>query len=135
MNKKQHWEKHLENAILYYRNAREELRGIPIEDGFYADKKHVRRAAGTCWLAVVDAAKGFLIKHGVQEEKLRSAEAYSFLLAKHTELDGKLMQHFEYARQIVHIAVYYNGASKIDGVKSGFESAKFVIEKLTGTKL
>jgi hypothetical protein len=135
MNRKEHWEKHLENAALYYRNAREELRQVPIEGGFYADKKHLRRASGMCWLAVVDAARGFLIKQGIPEKKLRSAEAYSFLLAGHPQFDGKLMKHFEAARYIVHIGVYYIGVTKINTVKDGFESARFVVEKLTGTRL
>jgi hypothetical protein len=135
MNRNKHSEKHLENAIQYYRNAREELRQVPIEDGFYADKKHLRRAAGVCWLAVVEAAIGFLLKRGVDRKQLRSTDAFRSLLSEYAEIDGKFFRYYESALHMVHIDIYYWGQDRVAVVKDGFEVAKFVIERLTGMKL
>lgn len=128
-------QKYCEKAVLYYRNAREELRRIPVKDGFYVDEKHLRRAAGVCWLAVRDAAKGFLLKHGVSGKHLRSADAYRHLLLKYAKVDGKLIKSYESASELVHVAVYYEGLADVDAVKLGFERARFVIEKLTASKV
>lgn len=129
------WERHFEKAVRYYHNAKEELRAIPLNDGFYTDEKALRKAAGMCWLAVVEAAKGFLIRKGVPANKLRSADAYRHLLSQYKEIDGKFFQHYESAQQAVHIFIYYWGARQVSLAKTGFADAKFVIEKLTGNRL
>jgi hypothetical protein len=129
------WERHSEKALHYYQNAREEIRRIPIEDGFYTDEKALRKAAGICWLAVAEAASGFLTRRGIEAKKLRSADAYRHLLSQHKEIDGKFFKHYESALQLVHIAIYYQGFNVVDYVKAGFDHAKFVIEKLTRMKL
>ena len=135
MNKKEQWEKHLENAVHYYCNARDELRAIPIDDGFYEDRKRLRRAAGVCWLAVTEAATGFLMKNGVDKKKLCSADAFRQLLSDQRQIDGKFIKHYESALRLVHVEVYYEGEDSVATVKDAFDHARFIVEKLTGARL
>ncbi len=125
--------RHSEKAVQYFRNSREEIRQIPVTGGFYADEKRLRRVAGVCWLAVIEAARGFLVGCGVPSEELCTTDAFRFLLAVEKQMDGKLMKHFASALEIVHISVYYRWLSTADVVKRGFEDAKLVVEKLSGS--
>jgi hypothetical protein len=130
------WQRYFNKAVEYYKNAKTELKQIPIEGKIYKDEKAVRRAAGLCYCGILEAIKGFLTKKGIDvQKKLKSADAYRFLLSQHKEIDGKLLSCFEEAVKIVHVYACYWGGRDTEVVKTGFERAKFVIEKLTRVKL
>ena len=45
----------MKESLRYLNNARDILKGIPVEDNTYTDIKHVREAFGIAYLAVLEA--------------------------------------------------------------------------------
>lgn len=60
----------MKEALRYLQNAKDILAKAPIEGKFYADKKPVREAFGTDYLAVLEAIHENLLKKGLLEKKL-----------------------------------------------------------------
>jgi hypothetical protein len=52
----------VKEPLRYFQNAKEILRKAPIEDGRFADVKHVQEACGVAYLAVLKAIDGSLLK-------------------------------------------------------------------------
>ncbi|MDI6791990.1 MAG: DUF5618 family protein, partial [bacterium] len=98
-------------AIRYLQNAKEILKGIPIEENTYTDIKPVREAFGTAYLAVLEAINEALIKRGLTKKELpKSVDAYRTALRKHLVVhDGKLLREFEKLYDALHLAGYYRG--------------------------
>jgi len=58
----------MKESLRYLNNARDILKGIPVEDNTYTDIKHVREAFGIAYLAVLEAINEYLLKRGVTKE-------------------------------------------------------------------
>lgn len=126
-------EQYFEKACKYYKNAKERLKGSPIEYGVYKNPKAVQEASAIAYLAMLNSAKGFLT---LKKEKIpKSIDGYLSLLKKHTERDGKLITDFSMAYDILHINIYYRDLMSEKAVKDGFSRVKFVIERLSGRRL
>ena len=120
-------------AVRYLSNAREILRRIPVEDDTYIDRKPVREAMGTAYLAVLEAINDALGKRGVAKKDLpRSVEAYRTALRRHfAARNGKLLREFEKLYDALHIAGYYRGLiydAKM--VRDALKAAGSFIEKI-----
>ena len=120
-------------AVRYLSNAREILRRIPVEDDTYIDRKPVREAMGTAYLAVLEAINEALAKRGVAKKDLpRSVEAYRTALRRHfAARNGKLLREFEKLYDALHIAGYYRGLiydAKM--VRDALKAAGSFIEKI-----
>ena len=120
-------------AVRYLSNAREILRRIPVEDDTYIDRKPVREAMGTAYLAVLEAINDALGKRGVAKKDLpRSVEAYRSALRRHfAARNGKLLREFEKLYDALHIAGYYRGLiydAKM--VRDALKAAGSFIEKI-----
>jgi len=98
-------------AVRYLSNAREILSRIPVARDTYLDRKPVREAMGTAYLAVLEAIREELGQRGVAKKDLpRSVEAYRVALRRHWGArNGKLLQEFEKLYDALHIAGYYQG--------------------------
>lgn len=98
-------------AVRYLNDAREILRRIPVERDTYLDRKPVREAMGTAYLAVLEAIREELGQRGVAKKDLpRSVEAYRVALRRHWGVrNGKLLQEFEKLYDALHIAGYDQG--------------------------
>jgi hypothetical protein len=98
----------MREVLRYLNNAKEILKGIPIENNIYTDLKHVHEAFGTAYLAVLEAINESLIKKGVPKKDLpKSVDAYRAALRKHIVVhDGKLMKEFEMLYDTLHITGY-----------------------------
>ena len=71
-------------AVRYLNNARALLRHVRAERNFYLDRKPVREAMGTAYLAVLEAINEALERRGVaKKERPRSVEAYRAALLRH----------------------------------------------------
>lgn len=120
-------------AVRYLSNAREILRRIPVEDDTYIDRKPVREAMGTAYLAVLEAINEALGKRGVAKKDLpRSVEAYRTALRRYfAARNGKLLREFEKLYDALRIAGYYRGLiydTKM--VKGALKAAGSFIEKI-----
>jgi hypothetical protein len=120
-------------AIRYLSNARVMLRRVPVAREIYVDRKPVREAMGTAYLAVLEAINEALIRRGVAKKELpRSVEAYRAALQRHLATrNGKLMREFESLYDLLHIAGYYRGLlhdRKV--VREALDAARRFIEKI-----
>lgn len=71
----------MKEVLRYLQNAKDILAKAPIEGKFYADKKPVREAFGTAYLAVLGAIHENLLKKGIQEIELpKSVDEYRKVL-------------------------------------------------------
>ncbi|MBV6341925.1 DUF5618 family protein [Candidatus Magnetobacterium casense] len=96
-------------AIRYLENAREILKNTRIEGNHYIDKKPVREACGTAYLAVLEAINDALIKKGLATKQLpKKVETYRIALQEHLSVkNGKLLKEFNSLYDLLHIAGYY----------------------------
>lgn len=123
----------MKEALRYLNNARELLKKAPIEGKFYVDKKPVREAFGTAYLAILEAINEVLIKKGFTEKELpKSVDEYRKILKKYFAVhNGKLMKEFELLYESLHIHGYYRGAIfNTHAVKDYLSAAKSFIEKI-----
>jgi hypothetical protein len=123
----------MKEALRYLQNAKEILRKAPIEDGRYADIKHVQEACGTAYLAVLKAVDEYLINKGFSKKELpKSVDGYRGAMQKYLAVrDGKLVREFERLYDELHIAGYYRGLlGHVNIVKDALKAAKEFIEKI-----
>jgi len=123
----------MREATRYLNTAKEILRSVKIEGRFYVDKKPVREAFGTAYLAILEAINEVLLEKGVSEKDLpKSIEEYRKALAKHVSAhNGKLIRDFNVLYESLHIHGYYRGAIyNVHAVKDYLTSAKEFIEKV-----
>ncbi|MBF0345210.1 MAG: DUF5618 family protein [Nitrospirae bacterium] len=65
------------DAFRYLENARQILKGVPIEGHIYTDRKPVREAFGTAYLAILEAINEVLLKKGLTAKRIhQSVDAY-----------------------------------------------------------
>jgi hypothetical protein len=122
------------DATRYLSNSRALLRRVPVERDIYLDRKPVREAMGTAYLAVLEAINEALIRRGVAKKELpRSVEAYRLALQRHLAVrNGKLMREFESLYDLLHIAGYYRGLLyDRTVVRNALDAAQRFIEKIT----
>ena len=123
----------MNEALRYFQNAKEILRKAPIEDGRYADIKHVQEACGVAYLAVLKAIDEHLLNKGLSKKDLpKSVDAYRKALQKYLNIhNGKLLREFEGIYDELHIAGYYRGMlHSVEVVKAALNTAKGFIEKI-----
>jgi hypothetical protein len=123
----------MKEALRYLNNAKELLKSAPLEDNTYADIKPVREACGTAYLAVLMAIDEYLLKIGMEQDKLpTSVDGYRKALKKYISVhDGKLLKSFEALYNELHIAGHYRGLLReATVVKEVLKSAKAFIEKI-----
>jgi hypothetical protein len=123
----------VKEPLRYFQNAKEILRKAPIEDGRFADVKHVQEACGGAYLAVLKAIDDYLINKGLSKKELpKSVDGYRKALQKYLAVhNGKLLREFESIYDELHIAGYYRGMlHSVDVVKGAFNTAKEFIEKI-----
>ncbi|MBF0466384.1 MAG: DUF5618 family protein [Nitrospirae bacterium] len=120
-------------AFRYLANAREILSKSSIEGNIYLDKKPVREAFGTAYLAILEAINEYLLEHGISEKKLpKSVDGYREALQKHVAIhNGKLMREFNSLYDALHIAGYYRGLlTETNAVKEYLKATELFIKKI-----
>ncbi|MEW5694007.1 MAG: DUF5618 family protein [Candidatus Hydrogenedentota bacterium] len=124
----------MKEALRYLDNAKQILKTVKIESNIYTDKKPVREAFATAYLAILEAINEYLItKKGFTEKELpRSVDVYREVLKKYISVhDGKLMREFNNLYDALHIAGYYRGLIyEVSAVKDYFKAAKHFIERI-----
>lgn len=123
----------MREAVRYLNNAKDILKSASIEGHFYADKKPVREAFGTAYLAILEAINEALLKKGYTSKELpKSVEEYRKALAKHvSEHNGRVIKEFNHLYDGLHVYGYYRGGiDNIDAVNGYFKATKEFIEKV-----
>ena len=123
----------IEEAKRYLDNAREILKGVPVEDDTYLDVKPVREAFGVAYLAVLEAINAVLIEKGVDPKRLpKSVDGYRAALKRYLAVhDGKLLRDFDKLYDLLHIAGYYRALLyDTQIVKDSLELAEKFIKRL-----
>ena len=119
-------------GVRYLDHAREILRHVPVERDIYLDRKPVREAMGTAYLAVLGAINQALLRRGVSKKELpRSVDAYRAALERHLSRNGKLMREFESLYDLLHLAGYYDGLIyNRKPVRHAIDAARRFVEKV-----
>ncbi|MBF0456513.1 MAG: DUF5618 family protein [Nitrospirae bacterium] len=114
-------------------NAKGLLKAAAIEDNIYLDKKPVREAFGTAYLAILEALNEALIKKGLTRKELpKSVDGYMAAIKKHLSINnGKLVREFDDLYEALHIAGYYRGLFvRASAVKDYMKAAEDFIKKI-----
>lgn len=123
----------MREAIRYLNNAKEILSKAKIEGRFYADKKPIREACGTAYLAILEAINEALLSKGFTKKELpKKVEEYEKALKKHLSIhNGKLLKEFVGLYDTLHIAGYYRGLIyDVNVVKEIIKTTKDFIDKV-----
>jgi len=117
-----------EEALRYMANAQESLKkaGKDKETGEYEDKKYVRTASGTAYIAVLIALDKYLQqKEGSKFKKPKSIEEYRTRVAKQNK---KILSLLNASYDSLHIIGYYYGTTSSTTISFGIEKAYKLIE-------
>ncbi|GHT24423.1 hypothetical protein FACS189430_09300 [Bacteroidia bacterium] len=95
-------------AIRYMDNAKNTLKNAKKEDNLYRDAKYVKTACGIAYNGILVALDGYFQLKGVAQPKVRRSIGY----------------------KILHLWGYYDGIENAMVVKSGFDEAYTIIEKI-----
>ncbi|QWR78485.1 hypothetical protein E2O03_013790 [Candidatus Magnetomonas plexicatena] len=120
-------------AYRYMENAKGLLKTAVIEDNIYLDKKPVREAFGTAYLAILEAINEALIKKGLTRKELpKSVDGYMAAIKKHLSVNnGKLVKDFDSLYEALHIAGYYRGLiTRVTMVKDAMKDTEDFIKKV-----
>jgi hypothetical protein len=123
----------MREAVRYLNNAKEILKSAHIEGHFYSDKKPVREAFGTAYLAILEAINEALIARGYTRKELpKKVGEYEKALKKTLSVhNGKLLKEFNGLYDSLHIAGYYRGLIyQVDMVKDAMKATKEFIENV-----
>ena len=129
-------EKYYSEAIRYMDNAKECLKKAKKDGNFYQDPKYVKMACGTAYSGLLVALDGYFIlkeAHTTKSKKERkSIEYYQRNLAKDNK---KMLQYLIIAYQNLHLFGYYDGAQDATVIKSGFDYAYGIIDKIKPARI
>jgi outer membrane PBP1 activator LpoA protein len=117
-------------ANRYMDNAKETLKKTEKrDDGYYTDAKYVRSACGIAYLGVLSAVEAWLALKGVSAsgKKKKSIDYYTFNVA---QLDKKMLDYLNTAYNVLHLDGYYRGERRVATIKSGFDAAYEIIDKI-----
>ena len=123
-------EKYYGEAMRYMDNAKEYLKGAKKENSIYRDPKYVRTACGAAYNGVLIALDGFLLLKGIDKPKGKARKSIEFYQQSLGNLDRKMMDNLNIAYKILHLYCYYDGIDSVDVVKTGFNFADKIIEKI-----
>jgi hypothetical protein len=127
---------YFDEAIRYYKNAKEVLKSAKIEYNLYVDTKPVAEACAMGYLGILKAIDGYLTLRGVDKAELpHYYNGYLKSLSKYLAHDGKLRSSFVGAYDVLHVLGYYRDSHDVDVIKTGFQRAKFIIEHLSHKKI
>jgi len=128
-------EKYYSEAMRYMDNAKEYLKSARKEGKYYRDTKYVRTACGTAYNGVLIALDCFLLLKGISIPKGKDRKSIEFYHNNLAKLDRKMLDYLNTSYKILHLYGYYDGVEKADVIKSGFDDAKKIIEKIKPAEL
>ena len=114
--------KYIIEAHRYLDNAKEILRDkARKEDSRYHDRKYVRMAGHTAYLAILVALDGLF---GIKKKGRKKVEWYQEQIAK---IDKKMLNSFLNAYEILHLGMGYDGDLSADTANIGLKEVEKII--------
>jgi len=123
-------EKYHGEAIRYMDNAKDCLIKAKKENGYYQDQKYVRMACGTAYSGMLVALDCFLILKGAHKPTAKERKSIEYYQKNITKIDKKLLNHLNVAYKVLHLLGYYDGIESAEVVKTGFDEAYTIIDKI-----
>ena len=123
-------ERYYSEAMRYMDNAKECLQKAKKEGKFYNDPKYVKMACGTAYSGVLTALDGFLLLKGVEKPKGKNRKSIEYYHDNLGKIDRKMLNYLNSVYKTLHLWCYYDGIERADIVKTGFEDAYTLIEKI-----
>jgi hypothetical protein len=126
-------------AMRYIANAKEALKkaGKDGRDGkAFKDRKYVRSASGTAYSGVLVALDAWLELKGVEVPKEAKGpksqrnKTIKFYRAATAGLDKKMLRDLNLVYESLHLSGYYDGTLMVSTIKSGFEVAEDIINRI-----
>ena len=121
--------KYHSEAMRYIDNAKESLQKAQKDGKYYQDQKYVRAACGIAYSGLLEGLDGFLLLKGVKA-KGKERKSVEFYQRNLTKIDKKMLSTYVSAYQILHLWGYCDGIQKVNVVKSGFDDALTLINKI-----
>jgi len=128
-------EKYFSEAMRYMDNAKECLKKAQKDGSFYKDAKYVKMACGTAYSGLLVALDCFLILKGVHKPTGKERKSIEYYQKNLGNLDRKMLNSLDSAYKTLNLSGYYDGIKKVDVVKSGFEDAYMLIDKIKPSDL
>jgi hypothetical protein len=122
-------EKYYAEAIRYMDNAKETLRKAVKEGNVYQDRKYVSTACGTAYKGVLLALDAYLRLKGVEHPK-KGRKSIEFYTQNISQWDKKLLTSLDVVYHILHLDGYYDGIQDARVLKTGFDVAYEIIDKI-----
>ena len=126
--------KYHSEAMRYMENAKENLQKAQKEGKYFNDQKYVRAACGIAYSGLLEGLDGYLLLKGIKA-KGKERKSVEFYQRNITKIDKKMLNTFVSAYQILHLSGYYDGITKADVIKSGFDDAYTLINKIKPNKI
>jgi hypothetical protein len=123
-------ETYYSEATRYMDNAKECLSKAKKDGKFYHDQKYVKMACATAYSGLLVALDGFFVLKGVHKPKSKQRKSIEYYQSNITKIDKKMLDYLNSAYEILHLWGYYDGIGKVEVVKSGFDDAYKIIEKI-----
>ncbi|MCX6146917.1 MAG: DUF5618 family protein [Candidatus Kapabacteria bacterium] len=115
-------------AMRYIENAEIQLQQAGRDGKFYEDEKYVKSACGIAYSGLLKGLDFYFEIKGIPKRKGRkSIEYYKEILSK---TDKKMLKYLNNGYEVLHLYGYYDGGTKVDVVKSGFDDALSIIANL-----
>jgi uncharacterized protein (UPF0332 family) len=87
-------------------------------------------ACGTAYSSMLIALDGFLMLKGMHKPKGKERKSIEHYQSTITKIDKKMLDYLNGAYQILHLSGYYDGILVANVVKSGFDEAYKIIDKI-----
>ena len=123
-------EKYYSEAMRYMDNAKEYLKNAKKEGNIYYDPKYVKTACGTAYSGLLVALDGFLILKGLHKPTGKVRKSIEYYQRNLTGENKKMLAQLNIAYQNLHLFGYYDGAQDATVIKSGFDYAYNIINKI-----
>jgi len=122
--------KYYGEAIRYMDNAKECLAKAQKKDNNYQDAKYVKMACGTAYSGLLIALDGFLILKGVHRRTTKTRKSIEHYQQSIAKIDKKMSVSLDNAYKVLHLSGYYDGIKNATVIKTGFDEAYRIIEKI-----
>ena len=123
-------EKYFSEAVRYMDNAKEYLKNAQKAGSYYHDVKYVKTACGTAYSGVLVALDGFLILKGIGKPTKKQRKSIEYYQENLGKLDKKMLYTLNSAYRILHLYGYYDGEENVNVIKTGFDEAYKIIDKI-----
>jgi len=123
-------EKYYNEATRYMDNARECLIKAQKKDNNYQDPKYVRMACGTAYSGLLIALDCFFILKGLHKPASKTRKSIEHYQKNIGQIDKKMAAQLDNAYKVLHLSGYYDGIKNATVIKTGFDEAGKIIEKI-----